>query len=104
MASSYKQGMSKLPVLIFEEIMLIIGHDNLESLDSCRQVCRSWNTMIMNKIWENPAKKWGTIMQRRIQRSWEDKNYYPPDKQISWAKLLGKHRITIFLILYIVKP
>ena len=89
---------------ILEKIILIVAHGSLKDLDNCRLVCRTWNEMIMNMIWENPTKKWGTIMQRRIQGSWEDKNYYPSDKQISWAKLLGKHRITILLILYIVKP
>ncbi len=24
--------------------------------------------MIISKIWENPTKKWGTIIQRRIER------------------------------------
>ena len=108
MASSNAQDTQEWLMLshpgIFEEIMLNIAHGSLVDLDNCRLVCRTWNAMIMNMIWENPTKKWGTIMQRRIQRSWEDKNYYPPDKQISWAKLLGKHRITILLILYIVKP
>ena len=76
---------------IFEEIMLMIAHGSLEDLDNCRLVCRTWNEMIMYKIWENPTKKWGTIIQRRIQRSWEDRNqnYYPSDEKISRAKLLG---------------
>ena len=75
---------------IFEEIMLMIGLDSLESLDSCRQVCKAWNTMIMNKIWENPTKKWGPIIQRRIERSWNIQNYFPSDEKISKAKFLGK--------------
>ena len=74
--------------IIFEKIMLMVGLDNLES---CRQVCRSWNAMIMNKIWENPTKRWGIIIQRRIERTW--RYYYPSHKKISQAKLLGKHRI-----------
>ena len=74
----------------FEKIMLMIGLDSLESLDNCRQLCRSWNAMIMNKIWENPTKKWGTIIQRRIERIWDDQNYYPSDEKISKAKMLGK--------------
>ena len=77
---------------IFEEIMLIIAHGSLVDLDNCRLVCRTWNEMIMNKIWENPTKKWGTIIQRRIERIWEDKDYYPSDDKISQAKLLSKHR------------
>ena len=75
--------------------MLMIGHSSLESLDRCRLVCRTWNAMIMNKIWENPTKKWGIIIQRRIERSWgiQKRIYYPSDKQISHAKFLGKQRI-----------
>ena len=76
--------------IIFEKIMLMVGLDSLESLDNCRQVCRSWNAMIMNKIWENPTKKWGEIIWRRIEKSWDD--YYPSHRKISQAKLLGKHR------------
>ena len=68
--------------VIFEEIMLMIGHDSLENLDK-------WNVMIMNKIWENPTKKWGTIIQRRIERSWGNQDYCPSDEKISQAKLLG---------------
>ena len=84
--------------VIFDKIMLMIGLDSLESLDSCSQVCRSWNAMIMKKIWENPTKKWGTIIQRRIKRSWDIQGYYPSYKLISRAKMLGKHKIKIFFI------
>ena len=87
----------KLPDLVFNDVMLIVGHQNIEDLDSCRQVCRAWNAMIMNKIWENPTKRWGTVIQRRIERSWDDQSYYPSDKLISRAILLGKHSVTILL-------
>ncbi len=99
MASSNTQDQNWLMLShpgIFEKIMLMIGLDSLESLDSCRQVCRSWNTMIMNKIWENPTKRWGTIIQRRVERSWE--RIFPSNDKIYQAKLLGKHRMTISLI------
>ena len=81
--------------------MLIIAHGSLVDLDNCRLVCRTWNEVIMNMIWENPTKKWGTIIQRRIERSWDDQNYYPTDEKISQAKLLGKHRLTMLLIVQI---
>ena len=74
---------------VLEKIMLLIGHNSMESLDICRQVCMSWNAMIMNKIWENPTKSWGTIIQRRIERSLRIQEYFPTDKQITRAKLLG---------------
>ena len=82
--------MMRHPV-IFEEIMLMIGLDSLESLDNCRLVCKTWNTMIINKIWENPTKKWGAIIQRRIKRSWDNQDCFPSNEKISKAKLLGKH-------------
>ena len=77
--------------------MLMVGLDSLESLDSCRLVCKTWNTMIKNKIsiWENPTKEWGEIIQRRIQRSW--RYLLPSDEKISQkisqAKMLGKNKI-----------
>ena len=55
--------------------------------------------MIMDKIWDNPTKKWGAIIQRRIERSWGNllksgNNYpyhprYPSDEKIFQAKFLG---------------
>ena len=79
--------------------MLLIGHNSMESLDICRQVCMSWNAMIMNKIWENPTKSWGTIIQRRIERSLRIQEYFPTDKQITRAKLLGNNfRIKILMV------
>ena len=76
--------------IIFEKIMLMVCFDSLESLDSCRQVCKTWNAMIMNLIYENPTKKWGKIIQRRIERSWDILKNHPTDKQISQAKFLGR--------------
>ena len=73
--------------------MLMVGHDSLESLDSCRLVCRSWNAMIVNKIRGNPTKQWGPIIRRRIGRSWDTKDYYPTDRLVARAKLLGEYRI-----------
>ena len=112
--------------LIFDKIMLMIGHSSLVRLDNCRKVCRTWNDMIMNKIWVNPTKRWGTIIQRRMVKSWrvglEDwsfssldygplhlellKNHdrFPSYEKISKAKLLGKHKLKILLVAKIVKP
>ena len=66
MASSYNQNWHMLGhEIIFEKIILMVGFNSPYSLDSCRQVCRSWNAMIVNKIRENPTKKWGPIIGRR---------------------------------------
>ncbi len=84
--------------LIFEKIMLMVGHSSLDSLDRCRQVCRSWNYMIMDKIWERPTKRRGAIIQRRIERSWPEADSwdFPSNEKISKAKLLGKHKIKYY--------
>ena len=99
MASSETQDtqdfMLRHPI-IFEDIMLMIAHGSLEDLDNCRLVCRTWNEVIINMIWENPTKKWGSIIQRRIQRIWDNEDYYPSDEKISRAKLLGNQRMTHF--------
>ena len=80
------QDWSELPEHVLEDIMLMVG----VSLESCRQVCRAWNVVIMRKLWESPTKKWATIIQRRIERSWTIQGNYPSAKQISKAKLLGR--------------
>ena len=74
--------------LIFDKIMLLIGHSSLEDLDRCRQVCKTWNDKIIMKIWENPTKSWGTIIQGRIERSWAP-GMFPSDEDNSYAKWLG---------------
>ena len=93
----FKQGMASSDnqhwlmfghVILFEKIMMIVGLDCDTSLDICRQVCKTWNANIMNMIYENPTKKWGPIIQRRIERTWQ--NLLPSDQQIYQAKLLGK--------------
>ena len=59
MAQEDNYDWSELPDLILEKIMLLIGLSSLESLDSCRQVCRAWRVAIMRKLWGAPSKSWG---------------------------------------------
>lgn len=78
-----------LPGFIFDEIMLAVG---LEHLDTCRLVCKEWNKMIMRKLRamrDYPSKKWGNILERRIEKCWGP-GKYPSDKMISHVKTLGK--------------
>ena len=86
-----------LPEPILENIMLMVGLRSLRDLDSCMRVCRTWNDVIRGKIWENPTMKWGTIIQRRLERSWDAPYAYPADKQISYAKCLGSYTIKILI-------
>ena len=67
-----------LPPEIFDHIMFLLGCDSNESLETCRQVCREWNQKIMNSLWEKPTKKWGAIIGRRFEKSWDDENLSLP--------------------------
>ena len=75
-----------LPELILRDIMLMVGLMSIESLHRCRQVCKTWNEMILRDIWESPRKK--KIMKERIERSWAP-GMFPSDEDISYAKWLG---------------
>ena len=75
-----------LPDLIFSDIMMMIGLESLESLHRCRQVCKTWNEMILRGIWDSQSKK--KIMKERIERSWGP-GMFPSDEEISHAKWLG---------------
>ena len=46
-----------LPELIFSDIMMMVGLESLDSLHRCRQVCKTWNEMILRDIWESQSKK-----------------------------------------------
>ena len=75
--------------LIFYKIMMKVCLNSLESLHRCRQVCRTWNAMIMENIWENPSKR--NIITKRIEKTWDPEAEVPPsDEDISHAKWLGK--------------
>ena len=75
-----------LPDLIISDIMLIVGLESIESLHRCRQVCKTWNKMILREIWESETRK--KIMKMRIERSWGP-DMFPTDEEISHAKWLG---------------
>ena len=75
------------PELILKEILLKVGLSSIRDLDNCIQVCRTWNDAIRGKI--NPTNKWGTAIQRRLERNWFVENCYPSDEEISSAKSLG---------------
>ena len=53
---------------IFDKIMMMIVLSSVESLHRCRQVCRTWNAMIMENIWESPSKR--NIIKMRIEKIW----------------------------------
>ena len=86
---SRNQDWLMLPEIVLEDIMLMIGLSSPRDLDSCTQVCRTWNVMIRVWVSENPTKKWGTVIQSRLERSWEAEYRFPSDEKISYAKCLG---------------
>ena len=48
--------------------MMLVGLESLESLHRCRQVCKTWNEMILRDIWESESNK--RIMKERIEKNW----------------------------------
>ena len=60
-----------LPPELFDKVMFLVGSHDIESLLICRLVCKEWKKKIMDSLWENPSKKWGTIIGRRFEDSWE---------------------------------
>ena len=75
-----------LPEPLFSDIMMMVGLESLESLHRCRQVCRTWNEMILRQIWESQSKK--MIMKAKIEKNWGPE-MFPSDEEISHAKWLG---------------
>ena len=76
-------GFEKLPQEIFEEILLMIPP---EHLNTCKLVCSDWHAMIKKNLWESPSKRWGPIIKARIERSWRE--VLPSDEKIAHAKML----------------
>ena len=75
-----------MPDLLFSDIMLMVGLENIESLHRCRQVCKTWNEKIMSYIWESRGRR--NIMKIRIERIW-NQEWFPSGEVISHAKWLG---------------
>ena len=62
-----------------------LGPD-LDTLESCRQVCRDWSQMIKRSVWQSPNKEWGVITMAMIEKTWDDGSRFPSNKMISHAK------------------
>ena len=95
MSSSHKPDwLLKAHPEIFDKIMMMVVLSSVESLHRCRQVCRTWNAMIMENIWENPSKR--IIIKMRIEKIWgPDIDPYPD--YIFYAKWKGKSRWLLIL-------
>ena len=87
-----------LPELIFSDIMMMVGLESIESLHRCRQVCKTWNEMILRQIWESQSKK--KIIKEWIEKNW-DPEMLPSDEEISHAKWLGNGCMLLLFLLNI---
>ena len=47
---SYGHDWQYLPVVVFDEIQMMIGLKSLNNLHKCRQVCWIWNEMTVKAI------------------------------------------------------
>ena len=79
------QRLHTLPDEIFSYIMVKVGLKSLDDLHSCRQVCRTWNELILSLVWGSEGSK--GIMKERIERSWGH-GMLPSDEEIRHAKWL----------------
>ena len=48
--SSMSFNWKKLPEYIFGYIMMKVGLESMDNLHICRQVCKSWNEMIVSGL------------------------------------------------------
>ena len=83
---STKVGCQQLPDLIFGEIMMMLG---LEEIQKCRQVCKSWNVMInqTTKYKKNTIRRQAESLAVKIQRQ-----YHPNYQTLA---ILAHHGILI---------
>ena len=74
-----------MPVLVFSDIMMKIGSESLENIQKSRQVCKSWNEMIlgMTKHQEDKLRKSAA---ERIRAKFSDNLFVPSLKLIFKAK------------------
>ena len=74
-----------MPVLVFSDIMMKIGSESLDNVQKSRQVCKSWNEMIlgMTKHQEDKLRRRAA---ERIRAKFSDNLFVPSLKLIFKAK------------------
>ena len=78
-----------LPALIFSDIMMMVGLESLNGLHRCRQVCKTWNELILRTSHLGEQEQKTDYETRQgIERSWGPE-ILPTDEEISRAKCLG---------------
>ena len=64
-----------MPIVVLEDIFLRVGQISDEELNKLRQVCTTWNEIIINKLrGKNPSTEWGRIIAGRIKNHLENGN------------------------------
>ena len=84
--SLYHSNGLVFPEEILSEIWLMVGLESIESLHRCRQVCHTWNELILINIWENTRNK--NMIASRIKRNC-GYPMLPSSEEISHYKWLG---------------
>ena len=67
--------------------MMKVGLESVEGLNRCRQVCKTWNKMILRDICQSKSKK--KITGEKVEKNWGPE-MLPSDMEISHAKWLGE--------------
>ena len=85
MSESSGPKWQNLPVLVFSDIMMKIGSESLDNIQKSRQVCKSWNEMIlgMTKHQEDKLRRKAA---ERIRAKFSDNLFVPSLKLIFKAK------------------
>ena len=68
---------------------------DLQTLDNCRKVCKTWKAIIESSVWPSPTKEWGIITKSMIEKNWAQRwvpKSFPTNKMIVHAKALGESK------------
>ena len=78
-----------LPDLLFHDVIMMVGMDQLENIPKCTQVCRSWNVMVsqMTKYKKVTIRKKVEILVSKISSSFYDSKIDKIDKIITAARV-----------------
>ena len=83
---------SNMPRVVFSDIMMKVGLERLEDLIRSRQVCKSWNEMIigMTKQQDHLLRSKAASRLMAEWRNDEEQCVIPSREEVAVAKSLGK--------------
>ena len=81
--------------LIFSDIMMMAGLEDLDELQKCRLVCQNWNMMItqMTRDKKHTIRRTAERMAAQIRENWSTLRHTPLFPEISRAASLAHHRM-----------